>query len=66
MESAKFYLLMKDHWTAKDFAEYDKLMRKPAPKVTAQPKTYKIGDTKIDSYGRTWKKIDENTWECLY
>ena len=66
MKDEVFYLLMKDHWTAEDFAEYDKLTRKPAPKTTEEPKTYEIGDTFVDSKGWTWKKIDKNTWEALY
>lgn len=67
MKDEVFYLLMKDHWTAEDFAEYDKLTKKPIQTPIKKEKpVYEIGDIMIAEDGWTYKKIDENTWEVLY
>lgn len=70
MESAKFYLLMKDHWNASDFAEYngresdedERFILRETPRVVTEQATYEIGDIVTDIYGRKWKKTDLNLW----
>ena len=74
MESAKFYLLMKDHWNASDFAEYDeresdedeRFILRRTPRVMPEQASYEIGDRVTDIYGRKWKKVDLNLWHRAY
>lgn len=74
MESSKFYLLMKDHWNASDFAEYDgresdedeRFVLKRTPRVMPEQASYEIGDRVTDIYGRKWKKVDLNLWYRAY
>lgn len=74
MESTTFYLLMKDHWTAEDFAEYDgrepeedeRFILRRTPRVMPEQASYEIGDRVTDIYGRKWKKVDLNLWYRAY
>lgn len=73
MESSKFYLLMKDHWDASDFAEYDgreqedeRFILRETPRVIPEQGPYEIGDRITDIYGRKWKKVDQDLWYRAY